>query len=209
MADLATVTELRSYPVRSMYGTTLTSAEVTTDGLAGDRAWLVVGADGVAVSSREAPELGAVQPSVVQPSADRPDPGRPELHLPGATGSVAGKAADAALSAYVGRPVTVQRAEGRRAGAAVHLVSLQAIAASTGTAAGDPAGDLDPPRANLTVDLGEDPPADLERSWVGRDVVVGTVVLRVDRVPKRCLGVYAEVVTPGRINLGDSVRLRG
>ena len=35
------------------------------------------------------------------------------------------------------------------------------------------------------------------------------VVLRVNRIPKHCLGVYADVVTPGRINLGDAVQPRG
>lgn len=204
MADLATVTELHSYPVRSMDGTTLTSAEVSVDGLVGDRAWQVVDAGGAAVGSREAPRLGAVQ-------VNAGDPGQagPELHLPGAGETVTGPAADAALSSYVGQPVRLQPAPGRRPGsAAVHLISRQAIAASSGTAPGAAADDLEPPRANLTLDLGGDPPADLERSWVGRELVIGTVVLRVDRVPKRCLGVYAEVVTPGRINLGDSVRLR-
>jgi uncharacterized protein YcbX len=204
MAELATVTELRSYPVRSMDGSAVSSAEVTLDGLAGDRAWSVVDADGQVVSARSAPVLSEVRVAV--------GPDGPVLDLPEAAGrlTVAGVEADAALSAYVGLPVHLASTEGRRAGVApVHLVSRQAVAAAIGTTSDDPACDIEAPRANITVDLGDEPPAGLERAWVGQDVVIGDVVLRVTRIPKNCLGVYADVVTPGRINLGDAVQPRG
>jgi uncharacterized protein YcbX len=81
----------------------------------------------------------------------------------------------------------------RRKGASVHLVSLQAIGAA------------EPPRANLILDLA----AGSERDWIGSEILVGLVRLRVVRAPTNCLGVYAEVVRPGRINLGDSVEPRG
>jgi hypothetical protein len=81
----------------------------------------------------------------------------------------------------------------RRKGSPVHLVSLQAVA------------DEPMPRANLILDL----PEGDERDWIGRDVAIGGAVLHVSRAPKQCLGVYAEVVQPGRINLGDSVEPRG
>jgi uncharacterized protein YcbX len=83
----------------------------------------------------------------------------------------------------------------RRKGAAVHLVSLQALARS----------DEPPPRANLVLDL---PDGD-ERSWIGAEVTLGSVTLSVVRAPRHCLGVYADVVTPGRLNLGDAVEARG
>nr|MQA36455.1 sulfurase [Modestobacter roseus]MQA36457.1 sulfurase [Modestobacter roseus] len=63
----------------------------------------------------------------------------------------------------------------------------------------------DDPRANLLLHL----PAGDERSWVGRRVRVGEAVLDVVRTPKHCLGVYAEVVTPGRVAAGDPVELLG
>jgi uncharacterized protein YcbX len=81
----------------------------------------------------------------------------------------------------------------RRKGAPVHLASLQAIGAA------------EPPRANLVLDLAEGS----ERDWIGREIVVGPVRLKVVRAPTHCLGVYAEVVRPGRINLGDAVEPRG
>ena len=62
----------------------------------------------------------------------------------------------------------------------------------------------DDPRANLLLDLhdGGD-----ERGWVGRTVRIGEVELAVTRTPKHCLGVYAEVRTPGRVRTGDPVEL--
>jgi MOSC domain-containing protein YiiM len=61
----------------------------------------------------------------------------------------------------------------------------------------------DDPRANLLLALAGDD----ERGWVGRRLRVGAAVLRVTRLPKHCLGVYAEVLQPGRVAVGDEVRL--
>jgi uncharacterized protein YcbX len=83
----------------------------------------------------------------------------------------------------------------RRKGAPVHLVSAQAI---------ERAGQ-DAPRANLLLDL----PDDDERDWIGQDIQIGSARMTVVRAPRHCLGVYAEVVSPGRVNLGDSVRPPG
>ena len=71
-------------------------------------------------------------------------------------------------------------------------------------AAGDvPDGcSADDRRANLVVALEDDD----ERTWVGRFVRVGEAVLEITRTPKHCLGVYAEVHTPGRVEVGDRVR---
>ncbi len=84
--------------------------------------------------------------------------------------------------------------------APVHLVSRGAVErASRGDV---PEGcSPDDPRANLLLDTEDD-----ERRWVGRTLVVGSAVLTVTRTPKHCLGVYAEVRVPGRIEIGDSVR---
>jgi hypothetical protein len=81
----------------------------------------------------------------------------------------------------------------RRKGAAVHLVSLPAIGAA------------EPPRANLVLDVAEGS----ELEWIGTDILVGSVRLKIVRAPAHCTGVYAEVLTPGRINLGDVVQARG
>jgi hypothetical protein len=86
--------------------------------------------------------------------------------------------------------------------APVHVVSRGAIERA---AKGEvPEGcSADDPRANLLLEIEED-----ERGWVGRTVAIGTAVLRGTRTPKHCLGVYAEVHSPGRVEVGDPVRLR-
>jgi len=205
MASTARVSDLRTYPVKAMDGSSLAGVDIGPAGLAGDRVWSVVDAAGQVVNARSAPVLREVRVAV--------GPDGPVLDVPQAEGSrltVAGVAADAALSSYVGWPVRLLATEGRGAGVApVHLVSRQAVAAAIGTTSDDPACDVEAPRANITLDLGDQPPAGLERAWLGQDLVIGDVVLRVTRVPKHCLGVYADVVTPGRINLGDAVQPRG
>lgn len=110
--------------------------------------------------------------------------------------------ADAAsLSAAAGRPAHLEPLPPQPGVAPVHLVSRQAVVRAAG---GDvPEGcSADDPRANLLLTLDED-----ERTWVGRDLRIGEVVLRVTRMPRHCLGVYADVVTPGVVHAGDAVVL--
>jgi uncharacterized protein len=195
------VVEVRTYPVKSMDGSSLSGADVTPSGLDGDRDWSVVDTEGAVVSARQAPQLRDVRVAAT-------DDG-PRLDVPGVADGVSGAAADEALTTYVGAPVHLARAGGSvQEVAAVHLVSRQAVAAAIGTTSDDPACDLEAPRANLTLDLGPTPPQGFERAWVGHELAIGDVVLRVNEVPKHCLGVYAEVVRPGRINRGDPVEVR-
>ena len=172
------VEQIWVYPVRSLAGSEVPVVEVTTGGLAGDRAWTVVGDDGVLVRAKDAPGL-----------ADVPATGDPD--------------ADArAVEAFLGRPARlVPTAEGRAGVAPVHLVSRGAIErAATGEV---PDGcSAEDPRANLVLTLDGD-----ERTWVGLQLRVGEVVLEVSRTPKHCLGVYADVRRSGRISVGDAVLL--
>ena len=107
----------------------------------------------------------------------------------------------AALSAHVGRPVSL-RPEGAVPHAdegPIHLVTTASLRAS---ANGTPV-DARRARANLVLDLaGED-----ERTWVGRTLRVGDAVLEVTRTPKHCLGVYADVRRAGAVTVGDPVLL--
>jgi hypothetical protein len=81
----------------------------------------------------------------------------------------------------------------RRKGAPVHLVSLDAIGAA------------ETPRANLLIDFGAGAPDGFERAWLGRELAIGDVVLRVTSAPRHCLGIYAEVVRGGSIATGATV----
>ncbi|WP_091367360.1 MOSC N-terminal beta barrel domain-containing protein [Geodermatophilus telluris] len=180
-----TVVGISVYPVRGCAGTRLRQADVGPSGLAGDRAWAVVGADGRVLRAKDAPALAGV-PATGDPAADA-----------------------AAVTAALGAPARLEPLTARPDGsAAVHLVSRQALdrAAAGVVPAGCGAED---PRANLLLDLPGDTPADtpgdLERDWVGRRLRLGSAVLEVTRLPKHCLGVYAEVVQPGTVAVGDAV----
>jgi MOSC domain-containing protein len=179
---VGTVASISVYPVKSLGGRTVPAAEVDAAGLRGDRAFAVVDADtGERVTVKTTPQLSGIV----------------------ATGDT--EADTITLTEVLGRPVRlVASGAGPQVdAAAVHLVSAAAIARA---AAGEvPEGcSADDPRANLLLHLPGGPD---ERSWVGRRLRIGQVVLDVVRTPKHCLGVYAEVREPGRVAAGDDVVL--
>ena len=175
---VGTVAAVRVHPVRSTAGQDRSSADITVTGLAGDRAWVVVDEDGAPLRGKDAPALARVVTT-----------GLPDVDTD-------------LLTAALGRPVTLEPAQPGSGVAPVHLVGRAAIERA---AAGDvPEGcSADDPRANLLLETAGD-----ERTWVGRTLEVGSAVLQVSRTPKHCLGVYADVRTPGRVAVGDEVRLR-
>ena len=164
------------YPVKSLAGSSVPTAMVDTGGLRGDRVWTVVSDDGELVRAKNAPAM-AIVTATGDPDADA-----------------------AALTVVLGRPVHLQAGVQPPGTAPVHLVSRQAIDRA---AAGEvPEGcSADDPRANLLLSL----PEDDERTWVGRRVRIGDVVLEVTRTPKHCLGVYAEVRDGGVVTVGDAI----
>ena len=180
---VGSVGQVTVYPVKSLAGRTVGEAEVAPAGLVGDRAWSVVDATtGERVTVKSTP----VMAEVVATGDDEAD--------------------TITLTEVLGRPVRLERTgEPQVDAAAVHLVSRSAIdrAAEGDVPEGCSAGD---PRANVVLELAEG--AD-ERAWVGRSLRLGEVELLVTRTPKHCLGVYAEVRTPGRVRRGDPVELLG
>jgi uncharacterized protein len=216
-ADLVgRVAGLRAYPVKSMDAAPVEQVRVLTSGLEHDRRWAVVDAGGDVVTARVAPALREVRVGGLHPDG-------PELLLPGADLAVRAGSADAALSALIGAEVTLRAATGTGPGfnevAAVHLVSRQSIAAAAAEATAGPDADADAdacsieePRANVVLELGPVPAGarspDLETTWAGRTVRLGDeVVLSISQEPRHCLGVYARVVRPGLVSVGDGVRL--
>jgi uncharacterized protein len=175
---VGTVAGVQVFPVRSTAGQQRPSADVTVTGLVGDRAWVVVGEDGAALRAKDAPGLAGVATT-----------GLPDVDT-------------ALVSAALGRPLALAPATPGPGVAPVHLVGSRAVRRA---AAGEvPEGcSADDPRANLLLEVDAD-----ERSWVGRVLEVGSAVLQVTRTPKHCLGVYADVLVPGRVAVGDPVRLR-
>jgi uncharacterized protein YcbX len=175
------VEQVAVYPVKSLGGCSVPEAHVDAAGLRGDRTHAVVdAATGERVTARTTPALRQV----------------------GATGDVA--ADTETLTAVLGRRVRLEPAgESQGEAAAVHLVSRRAVDRAAGGEV--PEGcSADDPRANLLLAL--DGEAD-ERAWTGRRLRVGEAVLRLTRLPKHCLGIYAEVLQPGRVAVGDVVGL--
>lgn len=174
------VEQIWIYPVRSLAGTTVPQVEVAADGLVGDRVFTVLGEDGTPLRGKHAPELRSVRP----------------------TGDA--EADTAAVTAALGRPVhlAADRAGGSEV-APVHVVSAQALERAAGGEVPDGCSP-DDPRANLVLSLAE---GEDERTWVGRQVRIGDVVLEITRTPKHCLGVYADVRHAGELAVGDAVLL--
>ncbi|ATL69395.1 MOSC domain-containing protein [Nocardia terpenica] len=61
---MATITALISYPIKSCKGIELSETRLTAAGLAHDRAFMVVGPDGVFRSQRRDPRLALIQPDI-------------------------------------------------------------------------------------------------------------------------------------------------
>ena len=131
------LTALHRFPVKSCAGEELEEAVVEPWGLAGDRCWMVVDAEGECVTARERKQLLLVRPVLrADGGVDLGAPGREDLEVGPPTGAttdvtvfgrqphparLAGAAADAWFSEVVGEPVRLVFAhapEGRQANAA-------------------------------------------------------------------------------------------
>jgi len=185
------VLSLHRYPLKSADGEQLDQVAIAAGGVEEDRRWALTAADGSPVSAKDAPALRLAR------AASRD--GRLVVEV-GDSSPVDGAQALEALSVLAGTPVVLDDAPGaHQQAAAVHVVSAGAVSAPDAPTGCDPV-----PRANIVLDL---PRPGAERGWLGRRVTVGEVELRVTRTPSRCLGVYAEVVSPGVVRAGDQVVL--
>ncbi|CCH31272.1 MOSC N-terminal beta barrel domain-containing protein [Actinosynnema sp. NPDC047251] len=211
------VAALHRYPVKSMAGEPLDHADVAWHGLAEDRRWGFVREGQTRngfpwLTLRQRPELVRYRPRLAEGTVVVRTPSGHEHDV-----------ADPALAAELGgRPMKLDR--GAFDSAPVSLITARSVAAVGAT-------DERRFRPNVLVDAeGEFP----EAAWVGAALAIGQAVLRVDREDRRCgvvsvdpdtgrrdpavlravatlhdmtLGVYASVVKPGRISVGDRVVL--
>ncbi len=255
MNGAALVTEIWRHPVKSIRGERLELAEITAEGLHGDRGWGVRdGATGRILTGRREPRL-------LLAGAQLGDGGLPLITLPGGTVlDGTGPATDAALTAWLGRDVALVAAAGEDGGRAEFfedatddtsaaleftmppgrfvdqspLLMVTADSLRAGRALHDGAWDVRRFRPNLLLEGGGD--GWTEDAWIGREVTVGAVRLRVEKPCTRCtmitrpqpgldadvdmfravarhhaatFGVLARVVTPGTVRLGDAVRVAG
>jgi uncharacterized protein len=232
-ASLGTVVELHRYPVKSLVGERLAATLVDRRGVVGDRRWAVTDLDGRLGSGKTTTRfrhMGGLLDLVATCDGDRPTIAFPD----GRRVEGPGRAVDAALSDHVGRSVRL-REEDRIAHideGPLHLLttaSLAELAAHHGAPV--------PPtrlRPNVVVDAAG-PPGFVEDGWVGRRIALGdeVVVAVTGRMPRcvmvgaaqrdlpsdegvlrtigavndACLGVVADVLTPGRVRVGDPLTL--
>ena len=229
-AQAGIVSGLWRYPVKSMAGEALASADLSWAGLAGDRRWAFVRPDSQGSgfpwhTIREFPEMSNYIALLGEPA--RPDKSPVLVRTPdGGLYDVT----DPRLAAELGTGVRVMRLDR----GAFDAMPVSVISDSTVSAlcrlAHVPGNELRF-RANVVVTLDSGAPFD-EDEWVGSAVRIGAAVVRMDRRGSRCIivnvdpanglpdshllkvigstrgacaGVYGTTVLPGFIRVGDPV----
>jgi uncharacterized protein YcbX len=232
--EVGRVVALWRYPVKSMGAEQLAEADVSWNGLAGDRRWAfiragVVGSGFPWLTLRECPQMNAYRPSFVDPT--RPDSSQTVVCTP--SGSVF-NVADGMLAAELGAGVQViKQNRGVFDTMPLSLVTTQTIDGLGKLV--DAKLEVQRFRPNFLVEArGE--AAFPEDGWVGHVLRVGGLRMRVDKRDQRCvivnldpitaernssvlraigrertacLGVYGSTVEPGRVMVGDPVLLDG
>lgn len=221
------------YPVKSMAAEPLSETDVSWFGVLGDRRWAFVRPD-VPQSGfpwftlREQARLRDYRPRFVDPSL--PDKSATVVRTPsGAEFEVTDPALRAEMQA--GGLQVIRQGRGIFDTFPLSLITTRAIAslaATTGVSL-----DVQRFRPNLLIEANGDS-AYPEDDWVGRVLHIGSMRMRVDKRDGRCvvitmdpetgernpailralaegrqgcLGVYGTTVEPGRIGVGDEVRL--
>lgn len=222
------VVALQCFPVKSMGGVPLDAVDVTSTGLLGDREWAVYDANGKLASGKHSRRFRRMDP--VFECVARRDGDQTVVVLPDGTEHVAGRSrTEAALAAHFGEPVRLRReSDVQHQDQAPFSLIGSATLRELGRHEGD-GRPLDPRHVRANVVVQTDEPY-AEESWIGREVTLGAVRVRVSEAIQRCrmvgvaqvglperpgmlrvvndhhgllAGVYADVVHPGRISLGD------
>lgn len=224
------VVALRRYPVKSMGGEALTEARLTTRGIDGDRHYAVRDTDGRLASGKDSRRFR--RRDAVFDHAASTDPAGQVVVSDGArTWTVCDPALDQHLTSVMGAEVRVapETDVPHQDAGALSLVGTASLRWCAERWGGSP----DPRRIRANIVLDTDVPF-LEEEWVGRELALGPAGLRiVGRTPRcrmvdlaqdgvepgtswlpalgrerdLCLAVYAEVVHPGTVSLGDSARI--
>ena len=226
------VVGLFRYPVKSMASESLEAIDAGWNGFTGDRRWAFV-RDGLERSGfpwltiRERPEMWRYQPYFADPN----DPEKSVTMVRTPSGDEF-DVVDPSLAERLGYGARViKQSRGIFDTMPLSLITTQTIAALSVSVGRD----LDNRRfrPNLLIESvdGGDAPED---AWIGDVLSIGGMRMRVDKRDKRCvminvdpvtterdpsilravaqerqscLGVYGNVVEPGRVSLGDSVTI--
>ena len=229
------VVGLWRYPVKSMAGEPLSEVEVAWHGCAGDRRWAFI-RDGVPQSGfpwltlRERANMSHYRPSFVDPA--QPDKSPTIVRTPsGSVFDVTDPALAAELWPEGARVIKQNRG-------IFDTFPLSLITSQTIARLGESVGmqlQVERFRPNVLVQAATEAPFQ-EDDWVGQELRIGGMAMRVDKRDGRCvvitidpvtlernptilrtvardrqgcLGVYGSTVTPGPIALGDAVLVKG
>ena len=229
-AGVPEIVALQRFPVKSMGGQRLDEAAVTLSGLMGDREWAVYDQNGKIASGKHTRRFRRMDP--VFALSTRRDGATVHVCLPdGRELPADDPSAGEALADHFGEPVWLRREADvpHQDAAALSLVGTATLV-ELGQHDGDGRPvDLRHLRANVLLAT-EIPYA--EEAWVGRELTLGSSVVRVTGTTERCrmvgvaqvglpgrpgllrtishrhdlmAGVYATVVRPGRVRVGDRV----
>lgn len=233
VATVGRVVGLWRYPVKSMGAEALTETDVSWHGLAGDRRWAFI-RDGVEQSGfpwltlRNRENMSHYRPFFTNP--DQPDTSPTMVQTPaGAEFDVTDPALSAEL--YPSGTRIIRQSRGIFDAFPLSLITTQTIA-RLGELTGDQL-DVQRFRPNILVESSTERPF-LEDAWVGCELRLGGIRMRVDKRDGRCavitinpetternpailrsvveerqgcLGVYGTVVQTGSIRVGDPVSL--
>ena len=229
-ARAGVVSGLWRYPVKSMAGEALASADLSWAGLAGDRRWAFVRPDSGGSgfpwhTIREFPQMSGYPALLSDPA--RPDRSPAVVRTPD---GVRHDVTDPRLAADLGPGVRVMRLDrGAFDAMPVSLISDSTVSALCALAQvpGSPLRF----RPNVVVTLDSGAPFE-EDDWVGSAVRIGAAVVRIDRRDSRCVivnvdpatgrpgsrllkvigatrgawaGIYGTTVRPGPVRVGDPV----
>jgi uncharacterized protein YcbX len=224
---VGTVSRLWRYPVKSMLGEQCPQLQVEPRGIAGDRLYALRDAEGKFGSGKNGRRFRQIDGMFGLRARYRD--GLPEISLPDGGSLRADDArVDVILSKVLGLDVRLERDAGATHfdSGPVHLVSTRALDWLRSRL---PESKVDERRfrPNIVVDTEDD-----EQSWPGRVLHIGQARLRVLAPTERCrmttlpqddlpsdpriltcigrdaqlrFGVYAEVLGPGEIRVGDAV----
>lgn len=228
------VSELFRYPIKSVGGERLSSAQVNRRGLEGDRFWAVEDEEGKFGSGKSTRRFRQMDGLLEFCSYYRDD--LPMLVLPdGSEVEATSPEATAALRQCTGKTVTVtaERHISHFDEGAIHLLTTSALSLLNelhGTTV-----DVRRLRNNITLDTGKYP-RHLEADWIGKRLFIGDgLVLEIAYLmprcvmvnlaqynlpqdpqvlktiakmnPDVCIGVLAHVLQSGEIKLGDTAKL--
>jgi uncharacterized protein YcbX len=231
VTTVGTARRLWRYPVKSLAGEALDAADITTRGVALDRWWSVVGADGKLGSGkttrrfRHMPGLLSMQSFIHS--------GMAYVQFPdGSMGRVDDPAIAERVAAVVGEPVTLSPEHTVRHfdDGPIHLLTTGSLAWLRAMV---PRARIDARRFRPNILVETESVGRVEESWIGSRIAIGEVRLMVtsraircvmvtmpqadldadpgilralERENDLCLGVYAIVERPGHVKVGAPVR---